>query len=622
MDKDLRTSLEDIKKRTFAVLAPDPELKVSEWAERFRVLPRESSAEPGRWRNDRTPYLVAIMDSFNDPEVEEIVMEAAAQVGKSELLLNVIGYNINRGKSQLIVLPAKELCESFSKDRIAPMISGSKRLSQLVQPPKSRDSSNTIYHKTYAGGQLTLVSTSVNSVSSRPVPIVIVDEVDRVGSTTEGDTVNLAKKRSSTFYDKKLLATSTPTDETSRVHHMFEHARRNHFEVPCLHCKNFIPLLWDNVRWDEDDPETAHYVCQTCGEKVTDVHKRKMLPSGRWVCDDPDRPKRRMGFHISALYSPWVSFEEIVREYLESRGDSNREQVFQNTYLGEVYTTLKQGVPAISTLYLRREDYIEAVPRDVLVLTCGVDVQEDRVEYLVTGYGEYNESWVIDYGKIWGDPSREDFWLNDVLPRLSREYPHELGFKMPISATCIDSGGRYTHEVYRFCYGLQTRRIFAVKGVGGTGRAIVGAPSRARMGRNKRGCLLHPIGVDEAKTLVYQRLKVPEPGPGYIHFPKICDQEFFKQLTAERVRIIYKQGFPTKKWELITQGAANEMLDCFVYSLSALTILNPAYDQIKYVIAQHEKTDRVMAAHDEEREDPRRFMRRQKKPSGGFVNSW
>jgi phage terminase large subunit GpA-like protein len=597
--------------------APPPRLSISDWAERYRVLSGEASASPGRWRTDAVPYLRGIMEAVKAPEVKEVIVKAAAQVGKTEFLLNCIGYYTHQEPSpQLVLLPTLELAEIWSKDRLATMIRDAKVLAKIVEDPRAKDSSNTMLHKRFAGGHISLAgANSPASLSSRPIRIVYADEVDRMPDSagSEGSPLDLARKRSSTFYNRKFIAASSPSRErrTSKINRLYEASRRHVFELPCPHCKAFIVLEWEGVVWEDARTETAFYRCQECAGAIHDGHKLVALKAGRWRCLDPERRGTSVGFHVSALYSPWVSFGETAGEYMAAQRDTEKMKVFYNTFLGEPYEDEVDTV-AGSLLSARAEDYAAEVPAGVRVLVLGVDVQDDRLEAHVIGYGEDWEAWVIGYYVFWGDVATDSPWAQlDELR--AKEFRHEWGFPVRVVATAVDAGDN-TKIVYDYVRGKTGQRVFAIKGMRGTGRPVVGAPTRRKSPSDGREVVLYPLGVDEGKTLLYQRLKLSDPGPGYIHFPVALSGDYYKQLTSERVKITYQNGHPVKVWEL-PRHRRNEALDTAVYAHAAAVILNPLFREIT------QRMERLRDAHGKASEKKKVLLK--KRPSGvGFVNAW
>ncbi|PCJ29615.1 MAG: terminase [Rickettsiales bacterium] len=570
-------------KRISKQAAPPPRLKVSQWADQYRQLSRESSAEAGKWSTDRAPYQRDIMDAVCDPSVEIVVVMSSAQVGKTEIINNIVGYYIHQDPSpMLVVQPTEKLAESWSTDRLAPMLRDSEVFHNLVKDPRSRDSGNKILYKRFTGGHITMAgSNSPSSLASRPVRLVLCDEVDRYPASagSEGDPVNLAKKRATTFWNRKIVLTSTPTiKDLSRIEAAYLQSDQRRYYVPCTSCGEYQTLKWGQIKWkkstcedsatkkSKDQPETAYYVCEVNGCILRDTDKAAMLSAGEWRAENEF--SNIAGFHLNELYSPWVSWERIVAEFLKAKLMPETLKTWINTTLGETWEEQGESVDE-NSLLSRKENWGDLAPSGVVIVTAGVDVQDDRLEIEIVGFGKGQESWSLDYRVIHGDPAREDVW-NDLDNILEQTIKHESGINLRIACTCVDSGGHRTQSVYAYCKKRQLRRVFAIKGSGVPAKPIISRPTMSNRMRVK----LFSVGTDTAKEMIYSRLKITEPGAGYCHFPARYDEQYFKQLTAEKVVTRYHKGFPVRKWEK-PAGRRNEALDCRVYALAALHIINP-----------------------------------------------
>jgi phage terminase large subunit GpA-like protein len=336
-------------------------------------------------------------------------------------------------------------------------------------------------------------------------------------------------------------------------------------------------MLWGNVKWLQDDagqhlPDTAAYHCGECGVVWSEADRQAAIRQGRWVATG--QPGRIAGFHLSELYSPWSSIPDMARAFLSAKKNTETLRTFINTALGEPWEDRGEQVDQHG-LYGRREKYAADVPNGALLLTAGIDVQRDRIEMEVVGWGEGEESWNVDYRVIPGDPARDDVW-QDLENALHRTYAHATGTQMHITAAVIDSGDQTT-RVYDFVQKSKHQRLFAGKGVPGPGRPVAKV-SRATSGKKRRQVDLYQIGVDDAKGTIYARLKMTDPGPGYCHFPIERDEEYFSQLTAEKLITKYRLGRPHKEWHKVR--ARNEALDCRVYAFAALKILSPTWSAI------------------------------------------
>lgn len=588
----------DLFKKIAIVLAPPPKLTVSQWADKYRRLSKESSAEPGQWRTDRAPYQREIMDSINDPEVETVVVMSSAQVGKTEILLNTIGYFMDYDPSPIMmVMPTLDLAEAYSKDRLAPMLRDTPALKDKVKDARSRNSNNTLLHKKFPGGHITLVgANSPSSLASRPIRILLADEVDRfpMSAGAEGDPLNLAAKRTTTFWNRKKVYVSTPTIKgLSRIEAEYEDSTMEQWCLPCPSCGHYQPLRWAQIRFEDVTME-----CEKCKERHTEFEWKDQ--EGKWI-PRKEHPNKR-GFHLNELASPWKRWEDIIEDFKEAKKSPETLKVWVNTALGESWEEPSETDG--EELLKRRERYNCEVPEKVLVLTAGVDVQDDRLEVEVVGWGIGKESWGIEYKIFYGDPGQEAVW-NQLDEYLQKEFKYADGTGLMISCVCVDSGGHFTTEVYKFCKEREHRRIFAIKGKGGDGVPFVGRVSR----NNREKAALFTLGVDQGKQLLVSRLKVEFEGPGYCHFPieaeKGYDEAYFDGLTSERRVIKYYKGRPKVEW-IKRPGARNEPLDLRNYATAALEILNPNLE----LLAERNKNGNIYIQNRKMTGAPRRRKRK------------
>lgn len=561
---------------TGQLLKPPPDLTVTQWAEAFRII-SAGNATPGRYKSSRAPYQAEPMDCANDPSIQRITLQWGAQLGKTEIINNILGYGIHQNpRSQMMMFPTQGDLSTWLETKFNPLIRDTPEVNELVAKARAREGVNNSRMKSYPGGFLMFAwSGSPNTMRGRSSPIILCDEVDGYETTPEGDPIDLLWQRSATFGDDRLLlVTSTPTIKgASRVESSFLMGDQRYFNVPCPHCGEHQVLRWGQVQWERGangDPivETAVYVCEHCEGHIEDGHKPAMLRRGQWVATKPF--KGHASFHLNELYSPFRKWRDIVTSFLEKK-HNNSLQTFINVSLAETWEEEGQTVDA-SPLYQRREFYPTDCPKDVLVLTCGVDVQDDRLEASVYGWGLEKESWLVGHTVFEGDPGRPELWkrLDDFL---RTTYEHESGKYLKIAATCIDSGGHYTDAVYKFCKDRALRHIYAIKGSSNKSAPIVSRPSTS----NKAKIKLYSIGVSTAKEQIYSNLRVKDTGPGFVHFPRskpYIDEEFFDQLTAEKRVTRYVKGFAVH--EFIKTRPRNEALDCFVYALAAFEILSPS----------------------------------------------
>lgn len=607
--KTLSLALASVSARA---LKPPPKLTVSEWADSFRKLSPESSAEVGAWHTSRAEYQREILDAVSDPSIESVVIMSCAQVGKTEMLLNLIGYHIHQDPSPiLLVQPTLDMAQTFSKDRLAPMLRDTPVLQGKVADPKARDSGNTTLKKNFFGGHITMCgANSPASLASRPIRLVLFDEVDRfpVSAGAEGDPIDLARKRAATFWNRKEVAVSTPTiRNASRIEALFENTDKREYHVPCPDCGHHQVMRWSNVHWTDENPDTAFYACDECGGAWDDAARYKAIRKGEWRATAPF--VGRAGFRLSGLCSPWTPLSSAVADFLQAKKLPETLRVWVNTYLGESWEDDGERLDDFQ-IASHREDYTsDQLPKEVVFLTAGVDVQDDRLEMEVVGWGRDEESWSVEYKTFFGDPASAQVWA-DLDSYLTLQFSTEDGRELGIKAAAVDTGGHHTQAVYKFCKPRLGRRIFAIKGVGGEGKPIVGRPST----NNHIKCKLFPIGVDTAKETVYSRLKIKEIGAGYCHFPKHYNDEYFAMLTAEKVVRKYHKGFHRREW--IKVRPRNEALDCRVYALAALSIVGVNVN----IIAQRSMKAK---ANDDLDEKPKPKVRRKMpRREGGFVNGW
>jgi len=579
-------NMQIVLKNTNQTFKPPPDLKLSEWSDRYRKLSPESSAEAGQWNTSRAEYQREIMDTFNDPHIERIVVMTSSQVGKTEIILNAIGYYIDQDASPiLIVQPTLQMGQAFSKDRLAAMIRDSEKLRGSVKDARSRDANNTTMHKKFAGGHLTIVgSNSASGLASRPIRILLMDEVDRyeLSAGSEGSPIALAVARTKTFWNRKIFMCSTPTVKgLSAIESAFEESDKRYYYVPCPECEHKQVLKWKNVVWEEDKPETASYACEECGSVIEESKKQWMLKHGEWRATN--EKSNTAGFHISELYSVWSTWSQMATNFIEAKKNPETLKTFINTALGESWEEQGDAVE-YDTLLQRRLSYDKTtVPEEVLVITAGIDTQKDRLECQTVGWGKNYEAWVLDYKIFWGDPNAFNVW-SDLDAYLKKRFKTETNRIIPISCTCIDSGGHHTNQVYQFTKPRQARRIFAIKGLSQVGKPIANRPTF--VGKNK--AVLYGVGTDTAKEAIFARLST-EPESTTLHFPNDVDEEYFKQLTAEKRVTKWLRGKKSLVWKQIRPR--NEALDTLVYNFAAIYILNPNYDVIEQKILIQDNTN-------------------------------
>lgn len=527
------------------------------------------------------------MDAYNDPLVKEIWIKKSAQVGYTEILNNIVGFVIDANPGPMLMAqPTLSMAQTWSKDRLAPMLRDTPTLRGKVAEVKSKSSSNTILHKNYSGGHLTIVgANSPTDLASRPIRDALCDEIDRypLSAGPEGDPIKLIGKRLVTFWNATLLCGSTPTIKgISRVEHGYERTDKRMYFVPCPHCNEKQVLKWQQLHYDKEKPEKAAYVCEFCGVLIEHKHKRHMITHGEWRATAPF--KGRAGFFINALYSPWESWAAVVDAWLDAEGKPELEQTFINTYLGEAYEV--KGIQLESeVLYKRREPYDAGnLPDDILFVTCAGDVQGDRIELEVKGWGFGYENWGIEQYIVYGDPEKSEVW-EKVESFLKKEYLTRSRFVLPISRVFIDSKF-LTDYVLQFCARQQNRaRVFPVHGVSGWGKPVVERPTR----KNKYFVRRYPMAADVAKQHIQRWLQKTDLGPRYCHFPHTYDREYFDQLTAEKLEEKTVKGYTVLQW-VKTRGR-NEATDLFNMNYAAMLSAKPNFDLLAKKREKRAKTE-------------------------------
>lgn len=575
--------------RAMRAWKPPPRLSLSEWAEAHFVLSSETAAEPGRWRT--LPYQRGIMDAITDPLVTDVSLMKSARIGYTLMLSAALGYHVHQDPSSILVVqPTVDDAKNFSKETIAPMLRDVPVLAEMVfrdlEEKGPKDSSNTLTHKAFAGGVLSLVGANSGAgfrrISRR---IVLLDEVDAYppSAGSEGDPVRLATMRSQSFWNRKRIAGSTPlVAGNSRIEKLFREGDQRRYFVPCPHCGHMAPFVFRGadghvMRWDEGKPETAFFVCQGGGCIIEHKDQRSMIERGEWRAGAAFRGHASFQIWAAYSYAPNATWAHIAEEFLAANRDGPEAlRTFVNTVLGETWVE-KGEAPEWRRLYERREHYERGtVPEGVVVLTAGVDVQRDRLVWEVVGWGDDRQSWSIDADVIMGKTDGDTPW-KELDELLNRQWPGAGGLQHAISLLAVDSGDQ-TQRVYDWARGYPMTRVIAVKGAKAA-KMLIDSPSAVdidfRGKRRARGYKVWPVSPGIAKSQIYGWLGLDAPTqpeepfpPGYCHFPQY-GEEFFKQLTAEQlVKVVKRGGYVAHEWQVIP-GRQNHYLDCRVYARAA-----------------------------------------------------
>ena len=611
----------------YARLAPPASGSVAEWAENERYLSSESSAEPGKWRNDSAPHTIKPMQCLSPSSTfDRVVCKWSSQSGKTEIANNFVGFAMDVDPGPILVVQpnVKPMGEAWSKDRLAPMVRDTPALKKVggIDTNKQK-SENTILHKVFPGGHITVAgANSPAGLASRPIRYLVMDEIDRFETTKEGSPLSLARKRMLTFKSRGLgkeLNVSSPTFEDIGIDAEYKSCDQwNEWQLKCFHCNEYQMPKFKHFDFDIEhgSPKDIGYTCEHCGTRYTQDDERKIKLSGTDI-ETKNTGIKSIGFWFNQFASPFSTWEGTIHEFLESKDDPTKLQSVINTAFCECWEEPGEKVES-NVLIEQAKDFEHEAPDGVLYITFGTDVQSDRLELEVVGWGKGERSWSLDYHIIEGatDNRTKGAWVEHT-ELIKERYKTKDGFEIPVSGGCIDSGYQ-TSTVCDYVRSLKHSKIWAVKGATGQKRPFVeGRDKRALRlrKRSKTGYRPELIGVDEGKTILYKRFILkpfededgtPIYPPGYCHFPR-RDQEYFEQLVAEKIQKRRSRGHLVREW--VKTRDRNEALDCRNYAFAALRLCNPNFNQIKFSkpvpIKDIPKNRRLPA-----------------RKSGGFVNSW
>lgn len=566
-----RYEVTEYQKEALKFLKPPEDITVSEWADKYRILDAKTSAMPGPWRTEQTPYLKGIMDEFNNYETEEIVYIKPTQVGGTECLQNMAGYIIQQDPAPtMIVYPTDKLAESISENRLQPMIKAAPTLKK-----RFLENESSKLELQFDGMYLTLAgSNSPSSLASKAIRFLFLDEVDKYpgASKKEADPISLARERTKTFHNRKIFITSTPTLKTGRIWKAKEDADiEKHFFVPCPHCGEYIEFKWKQVHFPKEEgmsladrAEFASYVCQECGCVITDQDKLDMLRLGEWrTVKQNTKFVRKVAFWMNTLYSPFVRFSEVVKEFLKSKDDPEQLQNFVNSWLAEPWedTKLKTNADLVME---RQTEYEELVVPDwAKMLTGGVDVQENCLYWTIRAWGSYLTSQNIAHGQA--------FSFQEVERVMNLEYQMPDGTPMVVALALIDSG--YNADlVYDFCV---SNSDWALPSKGSSNPMLSHYKMSTVNKTDSRAFGMNLVLVDTGKykDMIAGRMKKKNGSGSWMVYAG-CDREYAEQVTAEhKVNVKMGNGKVKQEWQLKTSHADNHYLDCEVYALAAADAL-------------------------------------------------
>ena len=575
MSQALQLRLQDTRRKS---LKPATKLNVVEWADTKRFLSAESSSMPGRWKTSNVEPARGPMLAVTEPGVKKITVMGCTQLLKTELINNVVGYFIDQDPSPIIVMqPTVSLAETWSKDRLDPMIRDTPALAALIKTKKSRDSGNTIGHKQFVGGHVTIIgSNSPSELASRPVRITARDEVDKYEDNVEGDPSALIQERSATFWNALDLGVCSPTVEgRSKIKKEFDASDQRHYHVDCPHCGHNHFMVFANVKWQDNDASTAQYQCPECTVLWTEKDRHTAINGGKYVAYAPF--KGHAGFKVNKLASPWEPLSVLVAKWLDAQNDQSKLKTFINTQLAETWEE-KGEAPEHMRLYERRELYpINKCPQGVVFLTAGADVQKDRLEVEIVGWGVGKQSWSIDYRVIMGETTTEAPW-RELDKLLNETWVLATGQQAQVRILAIDSGYN-TQHVYNWARKYTSNRVMVVKG-SDSQQNILGIPTAADIKHTgekvRRGIKVWTVGVSSLKSELYGFLNLNSASddgifpPGFCHFPQY-GEEYFRMLTAEQLMKKIVNGKIVYYWKKIYER--NEALDCRNYARAAAAMI-------------------------------------------------
>ncbi|MFZ6724697.1 phage terminase large subunit family protein [Undibacterium sp. MH2W] len=613
---DLFSIQKAIRRGLKSLEAPVPQ-RLSEWAAENFYLSAESSYVEGAWK--AYPFQNAIMDAFGNDDIEVVVMKKSARVGYTKMLVAAIGYFAHhKRRNQAVWQPTDDDADEFVKVELDTMLRDVPAMQEVFPTGKGNDKRNTLSAKVFLGSRLYIKGgKAARSYRRISVDVAILDELDGfdIDIEKEGSPDKLAGKRTEgAIFPKHIMGSTPKLKGFSRIEAREQQCDlRFLFCIPCPLCDERHPLQWGGkdkrygMKWIDRDPETVGHACPHCGGLYNQADYLSVWEKGRWIADDGtwidddgkfrdtnDQiivPPRAVAFHVWTAYSPQATWVQIVRDYLGSvtkarAGDTSELKTFTNTTLGETWEEEVEKTE-VDSLEKRAEKYrLRTVPMGGLILTAGVDVQSNRFEIVVWATGRGEEGWVVDWHVIDANPADERDWEEKLDPYLQQRFQHAGGQSLGIEAVAIDTGGHFTHQSYNFCRTRSRRRIYAVKGESQPGKPVKGRSSLQDVNVKgsvlKRGVRLWMVGTDTAKDLIYGRLQVETPGPGFMHFSAALPKEFYEQLTAE-VRVLQKTAHG-EQYRWVKRQQRNEVLDCTVYSLFAAHTLD-----------LHKYTDRMWA---------------------------
>jgi len=559
----------------------EPDCPVWLWAENNIVLsPMESADMAGPFSSAVTPFIREPLECFRDDSVSELSLVFATQVVKTLMIMLGVAWWLEHNSGRCIwVMDTENNARSFSETRWQPLLKDCEALEKLI--PADKDEFKKLQQRVGQSLIHFVGSNSPGNLASRPADLGVMDEVDKFATTTakEANAVELLEQRTKSRANTKIVKTSSPTTEEGLIWKSFLHGDQRQYFVPCPHCEEMIILEFENVQWDQTAKtskgwnyelvrNTARYHCQSCSGEIHDGHKTRMLRGGEWRPTNPHAAPGVRSYQLTSLYSPWAktSFGALAVEFLKCKARFDMKG-WDNGYMARPTTETAKKVDW-EQLAARREHY-EGIPDRVALLTAFCDVQDDRLEMGIVGWGEGTETWLIEHHVLHGDPVKRGIWddLGEIITTDRR---------LSVDWTFVDFGGHkgkkhfYAQEAKEFVKRMAAHRVYLSKG-----STNEGDPINHRITKTSKPVVrLFITGVGSGKRKVVSMLGEEEVGPGYPHFPDWMDDELFRQLCSEELRVKYHHGASEEYW--FQTRPRNEMLDIYVGCYAGLCRLNQA----------------------------------------------
>jgi phage terminase large subunit GpA-like protein len=553
--------LETTKRNALRQWVPPARLDLSTWIEANIVLPSSISALPGRVK--LYPYQKEIAAVISDPRYERISLVKASRLGFTTLLTAAIGhFATNEPAAVICLLPTQDDCRTYVVDHVEPIFGATPALRDVLSEEHDETGRNTLLHRRFNGGSLRVIpARSPRNLRAHTCRVLLCDELDAMPPTEEGDPLKLAIQRTLTYNNRKIICGSTPVHaETSAIFAAYEASDQRIYECACPHCGSFFEILWQHIIWPPDEPEKAACKCPHCKELVAEKYKPQMVSRGAWRSTRPEIVGHA-GFRLNALVSPLsnASWAKLAAEFLAAKDHPDLLQPFINTCLAQGWSG-PGGDLREDTLQARAEPFgLDAIPPEVLLLTCRCDTQDDRIEASVLGWTKTGECLILGHFIVWGSFADSETWAEfDEL--LRSKWRHPWGGQLKVDAAVIDAGdGDHYDHVLAFCVPRASRRIFAGKGMFGNRPGFAMAKGKRIAGK------LALIGVDVLKSTIFDRLAR---GQG-IRFSTSLEPSYFEQLASQRRVTRYFRGMPTRRFEMVSTRARKESLDCLTYGWAA-----------------------------------------------------